>query len=80
MDAIQVVVTKIEQAIVYPLIYLVSFIAIVIFLWGLFDFVKNSEDSKKRSEGIQHMIWGVVGLAIMFSVYGILSIIINIWK
>jgi ABC-type phosphate transport system permease subunit len=80
MDAIQQIVTKIEVAIVNPLIYLISFVAVVIFLWGLFVFIRNAEDSTERSAGIQHMIWGTVGLAIMFSVYGILNVIISLWK
>lgn len=80
MDSIKQIVAKIETAIVDPLIYLVVTLSIIIFLWGLFDFVRNAEDSSKRSEGIQHMIWGTVGLAIMFSVYGILNVIIEFWR
>ncbi|MFZ2038647.1 MAG: hypothetical protein WAV11_01775 [Minisyncoccia bacterium] len=80
MDSIQEIVVKIETAIVDPLIYLIATLAIIIFLWGLYQFVKNAEDSSKRSDGVQHMIWGTVGLAIMFSVYGILNVIIGFWQ
>ena len=53
---------------------LVSAGAFIVFIWGVFKYVKNAEDETERAEGRRGMIWGIIGLAIMFGAYGILNI------
>ncbi len=45
--------------------------ALLFFFWGLAIFVRDSGDGKKTPEGRQKMIWGVVILFVMVSVWGI---------
>ncbi len=68
-------ITSIGNEIVKPLIFLLAAVATVVFLWGVFDFIRGAEDEKKRDTGIKHMLWGVVGLAIMFGANGLVEII-----
>jgi uncharacterized membrane protein len=68
---------KITTNIVSPIIYLLMAAAIVYFIWGVFMFIKNADNSEKRKEGYQHMIWGIIGLFIMFSVRGIINVILS---
>jgi hypothetical protein len=58
---------KIINNIVSPVIYLIMALAIVYFLYGVMQFIKNADNAEKRSEGYSHMIWGIVGIFIMVS-------------
>ncbi|HEY4509127.1 MAG TPA: hypothetical protein VJC13_02490 [Candidatus Paceibacterota bacterium] len=50
-------------------------IALIYFFWGSAQFILESGDVKKREDGKQKMIWGIVALFVMFSIYGILRFI-----
>ena len=52
-------------------------LAFVIFLWGLVEFLISQDNEEKQKTGKRHMVWGLLGLAIMFAVNGILWILIN---
>ena len=58
-----------------PLLYLLFFLTLVIFMWGLIGFFKGGEDAEARKTGQQHILWGVVGMAIMICVYGIIRFV-----
>ena len=60
--------------IVNPIILLLAGVAFVLFLWGVFEFVKGAGDEKKREEGRRAIMWGLVGLVIIFGTYGIINI------
>lgn len=65
---------KVVVQIVNPIILLLSGAAFVLFLWGVFEFIAHAEDETKRKEGHQAMLWGIVGLVIIFGAYGIINI------
>ncbi len=69
------IVAKIVEVIVNPILTLMFILAILLFLWGIFRFVSNDEGATGREQGKQNMIWGVVGLLIMVSAYGIIAFI-----
>lgn len=48
-------------------------VALLVFFWGLVQFILNAADEDKRKEGKQHMIWGIVGLFVMVSVWGLVG-------
>ncbi|MBU6430810.1 MAG: hypothetical protein KGJ58_00800 [Patescibacteria group bacterium] len=68
---------NIEIFILNPIIYLLFGLALIIFLYGVFEFIKNSESEEERKKGGEHMLWGIIGMAIMFSAYGIINFILN---
>ena len=67
-------VSKIEDVILFPLILLMMGVALLVFLWGMFQFVANATSEQGREDGKQHMLWGIIGLLIMLSAYAILNI------
>ena len=69
------IISKIKSEIIQPIIYLLIALAVGYFLFGLMQFVKNQDNETAKEEGKRHMLWGVVGIAIMFSVYGILNLL-----
>jgi len=75
--ALQTLITAINTYILNPLIILAFAFAMVVFLWGVFQYVRGAADVKARETGRSHILWGVIGIAIMFSVFGIMNIISN---
>jgi hypothetical protein len=47
--------------------------AFFFFLWGVFKFVRAAGDEEARKEGRDHIIYGIIGLAVMASVYGLVN-------
>jgi hypothetical protein len=70
-------ITNILTEIVNPIIALLVGIAVLVFLWGVFGFIRNAESSEERKTGGLHMLWGAIGLFIMASAYGIMNLIIG---
>jgi len=58
-----------------PLIGILFALALVFFLWGIVMFIFQADDDNARTQGKSHMVWGLVGMFIMVSVYGILRLI-----
>ncbi len=56
-----------------PLLAIISTLAVLAFFWGLLNFIRGSGDPKNHAEGRQFMIWSVVALFCMVSVWGIVS-------
>jgi Na+/proline symporter len=67
-------ITCIINMSVIPLIFA---LAVVMFVWGVVQFVINSDEEAKKAKGKQFMIWGIIALAVMVSVWGLVSILGN---
>ena len=52
-------------------------LAVVLFVWGVVQYVINDGEEAKKAKGKQFMIWGIVGLAVMISVWGLVNILTN---
>ncbi len=60
----------------YSIIPFIFSIAIVTFVWGVVEFfIINSDEEAKREQGKQFMIWGIVALAVMLTVWGLVGIV-----
>lgn len=69
---------KISQYILNPIIVLAFVVALLIFFIGIFQFIKSeTADAKKRQEGQRRIIYGLLGMLVMFSAYGIIRLILN---
>lgn len=66
---------KVQDAILTPIITLLSLGAFLLFIWGIVEFIAGSENEEKRLAGQQHMIWGLIGLVIIFGANAIVSLI-----
>jgi hypothetical protein len=66
-------VTCIIGSSIIPFIFAV---AVVMFIWGVVKyFIINADEEKKRAEGKQFMLWGIIALAVMISVWGLVNIL-----
>lgn len=69
---------KVEDAILTPALTLIAFAAFMLFVWGVVQFIRNAESPEKRKTGQQHIVWGIIGLAIIFGAQAIISLLTNI--
>ncbi|MEN9604734.1 MAG: hypothetical protein RJB39_419 [Candidatus Parcubacteria bacterium] len=78
MEAALKIISKINTTIINPLIAVLFGVALVVFLFGLFQYLwKSHKDPSAIQEGSKHIGWGLVGMFVMVSVFGFLQIIIN---
>ena len=57
--------------------YLWITIAVVVFIYGVIDFIRNAENPEARAEGRRLMIWAVIGLFTVVSIWGIIAVMTN---
>jgi hypothetical protein len=69
------IVQKFAVLVLNPAVKLLFALAVLYFIYGVFVFIKNSGESAGRIEGRNHILWSTVGLFIMVSVWGIISMI-----
>lgn len=50
-------------------------LALVYFFWGLATFILNSGEEGKRKEAISIMIYGIIALFVMVSIWGIINVL-----
>lgn len=77
MNTISIVpfLNKVSGAILNPLILILFSIAFIYFAWGVVKLI--TADAAKREEGKSAVIWGLVGMFIMFSTYGIIRLLLD---
>lgn len=65
---------KLNEIIIYPLITLMMGIALLVFLYGCFEFIMNADNDGARTTGKKHILWGIIGFVVMVSAYAILEV------
>lgn len=76
-ESVNEFIGKVDTMIINPLINLLFALAVVYFLYGVFQFIMNAENEEKKTTGKNHMIWGIIGITIMLAVWTIMGIILN---
>lgn len=56
-------------------VYLIMAVAVVVFLYGIFKFIRSEGDDKQG--GKELMFWGIVGLFVMITLWGLVGILQN---
>lgn len=67
----------VNKVIINPLIILLFVLAVVYFVYGLVRYLLSPDNEEIRKSSKSHMLWGIIGMFIMVSVFGIMSLIIN---
>ena len=76
MTTLDQLIRQIQTTIIDPVIGLLFALATVFFLWGVIQYVIGSQgDETKLKKGRQVMVWGIVGMFIMASAWGIVKIL-----
>ncbi|KND47763.1 MAG: hypothetical protein AB201_02415 [Parcubacteria bacterium C7867-006] len=70
---------KVIDLIINPLLLLMFAVSFLYFVYGVFNFLNqdlNSAD-KTRGESRSAIMWGIAGMVIMFSVFGIIRFVMG---
>ena len=59
------------------LIEILFIVATLAFLWGVIQYVLASGEEKKLAEGKKYIIYGLIGLFVMLSMWGIVTAVKN---
>lgn len=62
------------------LVPLLISLAVILFMWGMVVFMANTDNEQARTSGKTKMIWGVVILFVMLSVWGFVEILDTIFN
>jgi len=68
---------KINALIINPIIILAFAVALLVFFWGLVQFIMSETADAKRKDGSKKIIYGLLGMFVMLSVYGIIRLILD---
>jgi hypothetical protein len=68
---------KVDQYILNPIILLLFAVATVYFIYGIVKYLSLDPSDAKRKEARDAIIWGLVGMLIMFSVYGLIGFVLT---
>jgi len=71
------VLARFKVLIIDPATLVVFTAGFLLFMWGLAMYLWKLKDGGDTKTGVNHMIWGLVGMLVMVSVYGIIALIAN---
>lgn len=64
------------SSLIIPLLFAIAFVAIV---WGIVKyFFIEGDSAEAREKGKTFILWGVLGMVLLFSAWGVVSILIDI--
>jgi len=50
---------------------------VIMIIFGIFRYINAGDDPKKLAEGGKLVLWGVIGVFIMLSIWGLVALILN---
>ncbi len=65
------------NAVINAIIPFLVGIAVLIIIWGVFNYIAGAGDEEKRAQAKQYIVWGVVGVFIMLSIWGLVNVLVN---
>lgn len=68
---------RIVDYVIDPAVKVIFTLGFFMFLWGFVEFLWKLKGGQVSEDGKNHMVYGLVGMLIMVSVYGIISLIMN---
>jgi len=76
-DSVRTFVDDFTDAVINPLLALLFAGALFYFVLGLMKLIFSSGNAGQATEGKNHMVWGLVGMAIMISVRVLLTLVLD---
>lgn len=53
-------------------------VAVLVFIWGVIKYVTAGDDSEKRAQARSLMIYGIIAIFVIVSIWGLVAILQNI--
>jgi len=65
------------QSVINLIIPFIVGLAVLVIIYGIFGFITSAGDEEARANAKQFIIWGVIGVFLMVSVWGLVTILVN---
>ncbi|HLD34255.1 MAG TPA: hypothetical protein VJB62_00170 [Patescibacteria group bacterium] len=72
-------ISNIKDYILNPIIGFMFAVAVVMFIYGIVEYIWSADNEDKVAVGKTHMIYGIIGMFVMIGVYGILNLLSGFW-
>ncbi len=65
------------QSVINLIIPFIVGLAVLVIVYGIFNFISSAGDEEARATAKQFIIWGIIGVFIMVSIWGLVNILVN---
>lgn len=55
-------------------------LAVLVILWGIFGYIGHAGEEEKRAEARQFVVWGIIGVFFMLSIWGFVNVLDRSFK
>lgn len=76
MSANQLIM-KFASVVINPLILVMFAIALLVFVWGVAEYIRKNTSPSASNTGKDHILFGIIGMVIMVSAFAIVNILLN---
>jgi uncharacterized membrane protein YidH (DUF202 family) len=76
-EGVDSLLNAVNKVVINPIIIFIFSLGVVLFLFGIVKYLLNPSDENIVKESKNHMLWGLLGMLIMVSVFGIMNLIIK---
>lgn len=52
-------------------------LAVFVIIWGIFNYIAHAAEEEKRAEARQFIVWGIIGVFFMISIWGFVNILLG---
>lgn len=75
--SVTTLMNSIERVVINPLIIFIFACALVLFLFGVAKYLLSPDNEEVHTTSKRHMLWGIVGMFIMVSVFFIMNLVLR---
>lgn len=69
------IIIALRTKVLTPLVAVLLTLALLAFFWGMIKYIKSLGSEKDKKDGKELMVWGIVALFVMVSVWGLVGLI-----
>jgi len=70
-------ILKFASVIINPLILIMFAVALLVFVWGIAESIRQSSNPTATSKGKDHILYGIIGMVIMVSAFALVNILLS---
>lgn len=80
MDSLGGIVNSFSCLLIKSVVPFLIALSVVGFIWGIFQFFLNPDNEEKKKNGKSFMVWGLIALFVIVSMWGIVGLLSNTFQ